>query len=235
MTLLVACASQTSNTDSGTVVPQEPAAPNTLTAAERRAGWRLLFDGKTLDGWRAYKADTISPRWSVVDGAMTKTRPSDDLVTREQFGDFEVVFDWKVSRGGNAGVFVRATEEYNKIYWSATEYQLLDDPNAADGRNPLTSAGAAYGLYPAPRGAVKPADEWNTARIVAKGPHMEHWLNGVKTAEYEAWSDDWKAKVAGSKFRDYPNYGMAKRGIIGIQGDHGGVLALRNIKIRELK
>jgi hypothetical protein len=211
------------------------AAPNTLTPAEQRAGWRLLFDGRTLAGWRAYKADTISPRWSVIDGAMTKSRPSDDLVTRDEFGDFELVFDWKVSAGGNAGVFVRATEEYPKVYWSATEYQLLDDAAAPDGRNPLTSAGAAYGLYHAPRGAVKPANEWNTGRIVARGSHIEHWLNGQKTAEYEAWSDEWKAKVKASKFNEWPNYGLAKRGRVAIQGDHGGVLALRNIKIRELR
>ena len=208
---------------------------NTLTSAERAAGWRLLFDGKTLSAWRGYKADTISKTWQIVDGVLTKSRPADDIVTRDQFGDFDFVFDWKVSPGGNAGVFYRATEEYEKIYWSATEYQLLDDAGHRDGQNPLTSAGSNYGLYPAPRGAVKPANEWNTSRIVARGPRVEHWLNGVKTAEYEYGSADWTAKVQASKFKDWPNYGKATRGVIGIQGDHGGVLALRNIKIRELR
>jgi hypothetical protein len=126
------------------------------------------------------------------------------------------------------------TEEYEKVYWSATEYQLLDDANARDGQNRLTSAGANYGLYPAPAGALKPAGEWNTTRIVVRGNRAEHWLNGVKLLEYEYGSPDWEARVKASKFSAWPNYGRAKRGHIAIQGDHGGVLALRNVKIREL-
>ena len=208
---------------------------NTVTSAERAAGWRLLFDGRTTSGWRGYKADTISSAWRVVDGVLTKDKPADDIVTRDQFGDFELVLDWKVSPGGNAGLFYRATEEYEKIYWSATEYQLLDDARHRDGQNPLTSAGSNYGLYPAPHGVVKPADEWNTTRVVAKGPHVEHWLNGQKMVEYDYGSPDWVAKVQASKFKDWPNYGKATHGYIGLQGDHGGVLALRNIKIRELR
>ncbi|HWJ14146.1 MAG TPA: DUF1080 domain-containing protein, partial [Gemmatimonadaceae bacterium] len=114
------------------------------------------------------------------------------------------------------------------------EYQLLDDANAPDGKNRLTSAASAYGLYAPPAGVVKPADEWNTTRIVVNGAHVEHWLNGQKVVSYELWSPDWKAKVAASKFKDWPNYGLAKRGHIAIQGDHNGALAIRNIRIREL-
>jgi hypothetical protein len=120
------------------------------------------------------------------------------------------------------------------VYWSATEYQLLDDANARDGQNRLTAAGAAYALYPAPAGVVKPAGEWNASRIVARGPRVEHWLNGTKLLEYEAGSPDWEAKVKASKFAAWPNYGRARRGHIAIQGDHAGELALRNMKIREL-
>jgi hypothetical protein len=218
--------------DSSAMTVQQP---NTLTDEERRTGWRLLFDGTTLNGWRQYRGDTVPGAWRVVDGTITKNVPTRDIVTRDMFGDFELTFEWKVATGGNSGVFYRATEEYDKVYWSATEYQLLDDPNARDGRDPLTSAGAAYGLYPAPRGAVKPAGEWNQARIVASGGRVEHWLNGVKTADYDSRSADWAAKVAGSKFKDWPNYGKAMRGYIALQGDHGGELALRNIKIRERK
>ena len=209
--------------------------PNTLSEAERRAGWRLLFDGTSLAGWRQYQADTLPTAWRVADGTITKTVGTRDIVTRDQFGDFELVFDWRVATGGNAGVFYRATEEYDRVYWSAPEYQLLDDPNAADGRNPLTSAGAAYQLYPAPRGVVKPAGEWNSSRVVARGRHVEHWLNGTKIVEYEVLSPDWEAKVKESKFKDWPNYGRAMRGHIAIQGDHRGDLALRNIKVRELR
>jgi hypothetical protein len=209
--------------------------PNTLSAAERSAGWKLLFDGSSTSGWRAYQADSMPQAWRVANGSIIKNVPTRDIVTRDQFGDFELVFDWKVATGGNSGVFYRATEEYERVYWSAAEYQLLDDPNAPDGRNRITSAGAAHSLYPSPAGIVKPAGEWNTARIVADGAHVEHWLNGQKLLEYELWSPDWSARVKASKFAVWPNFGRATRGYIAIQGDHRGDLEVRNIKIRELR
>jgi len=199
------------------------------------AGWRPLFDGRTLNGWREYKAENPPAGWFVRDSALTKTEGTRDLISVEQFGDFELELEWKLARGGNAGLFYRATEEYDRVYWSAPEYQLLDDANAPDGRSRLTSAGADYGLYPAPAGALKPAGEWNATRIVVKGAHVEHWLNGTKLLEYEFWSPDWEAKVKASKFGAWPNYGRAKRGHIAIQGDHNGELQLRNIRIREIK
>jgi hypothetical protein len=213
----------------------EPSGPNTLTARERAYGWRLLFDGKSLANFRDYHADTLSHAWSIIDGVITKTRSTEDMVTRESFGDFELSFDWKLPPAGNAGAFFRATEEYDKIYWSAPEFQLLDDSLAPDGRNPLTSAGAAYGLYAPPRGIAHNGGQWNSSRIVARGPHVEHWMNGVKTLEYEAWTPEWKDKVAKSKFHSYPDFGLAHSGLIGFQGDHNGSLELRNIKIRVLK
>ena len=225
---VAACARNQSST------AESPAVANTLSAADRAAGWRLLFDGRTQDGWRVYKTQSPSGGWFVRDGALVKLQATDDIITRDQFGDFELQFEWKLSTGANAGVFYRATEEYEKVYWSATEYQLLDDPNAPDGRNRLTSAGAAYGLYPSPMGIVRPAGQWNSSRIIARGPHVEHWLNGTKLLEYENGSPDWVAKVTASKFNDWPNYGKARRGSIAIQGDHSGELALRNIRIREL-
>ena len=213
----------------------EPTGPNTLTSKERADGWRLLFDGTSLKNFRDYHADTLSHAWSIVDGVIVKTKSTEDIVTRESFADFELSFDWKLPPGGNAGAFFRATEEYDKIYWSAPEFQLLDDSLAPDGRNPLTSAGAAYGLYAPPRGVAKNGGQWNSSRIVARGPHVEHWMNGQKTIEYEAWMPEWKDKVAKSKFHTYPNFGLAKGGLIGFQGDHNGSLELRNLKIRVLK
>jgi hypothetical protein len=210
------------------------AEPNTLTAAEQAAGWRLLFDGRTTAGWRGYKSETVPAAWQVVDGALRKETATGDIMAREQFGDFELHFDWMIGPAGNAGVFYRATEEYDKIYWSAPEYQLLDDVAAPDRLNRLTAAGSAYALYPAPAGIVKPANEWNTARIVVNRSHVEHWLNQQKLLEYDLDSPDWKAKIQASKFNDYPNFARAQRGYIGIQGDHAGMLALRNIKIRPL-
>lgn len=206
-----------------------------LTAAERAAGWYSLFDGRTTAGWRGYQADTVPAGWHVVNGTLTKEGSTGDLITREEFGDFELALDWKIAPGGNAGIFYRGTEEYDHIYWSAPEYQLLDDAAAPDGKSRLTSAGAAYALYPAPAGIVKPANEWNSTRIVVRGAHVEHWLNGRKLLEYELWSPDWESKVRASKFARWPHYGRAKRGHIGIQGDHDGTLTLRNIRIRELR
>lgn len=216
--------------------PAPPAAElNTLTVAERAAGWRLLFDGSTKSGWRGYKSGDIPSEWRVEGGTLTKDRSTGDLISSDRFGDFELTFDWKLSEGGNAGVFYRGTEEYEHIYWSAPEYQLLDDENASGGNDRLTAAGAAYGLYPAPARVVAPACHWNTARIVAQGSRIEHWLNGQQLLGYELLSSDWEAKVKASKFKDWPNYGRAPSGHIGIQGDHGGALSLRNIKLRDLK
>jgi hypothetical protein len=199
------------------------------------AGWRPLFDGKTTAGWRGYKTATMPDKWFVKDGYMGKIESTNDIVSVEQFGDFELEFEWRLHEGGNAGFFYRGTEEYSKIYWSAVEYQLLDDPNAADGKSRLTSAGAAYGLYPAPEGHLKKAGEWQLTRIVAKGTHVEHWLNGFKMVEFDYGSPDYEAKVQGSKFARWPNYGKATRGHLAFQGDHNGELSLRNIRIRELK
>ena len=207
---------------------------NTLTAAEKAAGWRLLFDGTTTAGWRGYKQSAVPTGWSVVDGTLTKTGPAGDIITREKYRDFELEVDWKISTGGNSGIFYRGTEEYDHIYWSAPEFQLLDDAHAPDGKSRLTSAGADYALFPSPAGIVKPAGEWYHTRIVVRGRHVEHWLNGKKLLSYELESPDWDRRVKGSKLAAWPNYGKASDGYIGIQGDHPGTLTLRNIKIRTL-
>lgn len=212
----------------------QQAAHNTLSAAERAAGWKLLFDGKTTNGWRGYQMKEMPAGWKVVDGMLTKDATTEDIVTTEMFGDFEFTMEWKLAARGNSGLFYRATEEYNRVYWSAIEYQLLDDSLARDGRNALTSAGAVYGFYPAPRGVVKPAGEWNVTKVVAHGAHVEHWMNGQRIAAFELWSPDFTAKYDSSKFKPYPNFARATSGLIAIQGDHNGTLQLRNIKIRPI-
>ncbi len=198
------------------------------------AKWRILFDGTMNDSFRGWRSEGMPDGWHVVDGTLAKEGSVDDLVTREQFGNFELELEWKIGKAGNSGIFYRGTREYDHIYWSAPEYQLLDDQNAPDGRNRLTAAGSAYALYAAPAGVVKPFGEWNTARIVVAGTHVEHWMNGQLVVTYDLQSPDWKVKVAASKFSKYPNYGLAKQGFVGIQGDHSGALALRRIRIREL-
>lgn len=225
--------------------PQAPVqAPNTLTAAEQKAGWKLLFDGTSLSAWRGYQQDVMPPEWQAVDGTMGKVKNTNDIVTREQFGDFELTLEWKVALRGNSGIFYRATEKETKVYWSAPEYQLAEDSLTPDSRNIMTSVAAVYGFYPSKRGVVNKAGEWNTTRIVAKGAHVEHWLNGQLIAQYELWGKDWNEKLKGVpgdstkkplKFAPYADWGLAKKGYIAIQGDHNGALAMRNIKIRELK
>jgi len=204
-------------------------------AAKEGSGWKVLFDGKSLDHWRGYKSDKVPDGWKIVDGTLAKTAQVTDLISKDEFGDFELVLDWKIAPAGNSGLFYRGTEDEDHIYWTAPEYQLLDDEKAEDNKSRLTSAGALYDLYPSPPGHVKPAGQWNNTRIVANGAHIEHWLNGFKLVEYELWSPDWEAKVKASKFGTHPKFGRAKAGHIGIQGDEIGALAVRNIRIRELK
>lgn len=198
-------------------------------------GWRTLFDGTSMNAFRGYRSQTMPKGWSIVNGELTKSGSVEDLVTREKFGNFELSFDWKLGPGGNGGVMYRVTEEYDHPYWSGPEYQLLDDARHPDGKSRLTAAGADYALYPSPAGVVKPADQWNSSLIVVQGNHVQHWMNGQKLLEYDLLSPDWAAKVKASKFGAWPNYGRATSGYIAIQGDHDGVLAMRNIKIRELK
>jgi hypothetical protein len=204
------------------------------TAHAADAGWQVLFGGTITDGFRGWVSGEMPKGWHVVDGALVKEGNVEDLLSRKTYRNFELELEWKIGKEGNSGVLYRGTREYDHIYWSAPEYQLLDDDNAPDGHSPLTSTGAAYQIYPAPRGVVHPFDHWNSTRIVVNGTHVEHWLNGQKVVSYELGSDDWKAKVAASKFGKYPNYGLAKEGYISIQGDHPGSLALRNVRIRAL-
>lgn len=216
----------------GTAAAQPP--PNTLSDEERTAGFKLLFDGRTLSGWRGYNRPDRPLGWSVEDGALVRSGPGGDIITEAEFGDFELVLDWKVAPGGNSGVFYRAEEGYEQIWHAAAEMQILDDAAHPDGRNPLTRAGALYGLYPASAEIVAPGGEWNRSRIVAAGRRIEHWLNGVKIVEYEIGSEDWRRRVAASKFAAWPAFGRAARGHIGLQ-DHGDTVWYRNVKIRALE
>ncbi|MCZ6756440.1 MAG: DUF1080 domain-containing protein [Gemmatimonadetes bacterium] len=195
--------------------------------------WRPLFDGETTAGWRGYRAEGMPDGWAAVDGNLTRVASAGDIITEEEFGNFELALEWQISPSGNSGIFFRVTEDADRTYESGPEMQVLDDATHADGGNLLTAAGANYGLYPVPEYSTKPAGEWNEVRILVEGAHVEHWLNGVMVVEYELWSPDWEQKVANSKFSEWPGYGRAKRGHIGLQ-DHGDWVAYRNIRIREI-
>jgi hypothetical protein len=211
------------------------AAPNTLTAAEKRAGWKLLFDGATTQGWRGYREASAPPTWQVEDGTLTLTaRGGTDLVTTAEFGDFELSFEWKISPRGNSGVMYRVIESPDapQPYFTGPEMQVLDDGGHLDGKFDTHRAGALYDFAPPLVDAVKPVGEWNQARVVLRKGRLEHWLNGKLVAQSSYGDDAWRAAITKTKFRTMPLFGTAERGRIALQ-DHGDRVWYRSIKIRE--
>ena len=209
---------------------------NTLSAAERKQGWRLLFDGTDLKGWKVYNKSIIPPQWTVEDGTLTLTKGgAGDLMTIDEFVDFDLRIDWKISPKGNSGVVyhVKEAPDLAQTYYTGPEMQVLDNEGHADGKNPSHRAGAIYDLV-VPTGAVtKPVGEWNQARVVVRKGHIEHWLNGVKVAESSYGDEAWRKLVAGSKFKQWPQFGRSLSGHIALQ-DHGDRVWYRNIKIKKL-
>jgi hypothetical protein len=208
-------------------------AQNTLTEQEQADGWRLLFDGRTTDGWRGFRRDAMPAGWQVVDGTLARVAPAGDIVTEEQFSSFELALEWQVEPGGNSGIFFHVTEDVEPVWHTGPEYQILDDAGHPDGLSPQTSAGSNYALHAPSANVVRPAGEWNSARLIVRGNHVEHWLNGTRIVAYELGSDEWMALVAASKFSDVPGYGRNRRGHIALQ-DHGDRVMFRNIRIRVL-
>lgn len=213
--------------------PPPPRPQNVLSAAERDAGWRLLFDGTTTNGWRGFRQSAMPSGWEAEGGELVRTGSGGDIVTSEEFEDFELALEWKITPGGNSGVFFHVGEDDDAVWRTGPEMQVLDNDRHADGRNPLTSAGSNYALH-APRfDRTRPVGLWNQARLVVRGNHVEHWLNGDLLLEYELGSAEWRSLVAASKFASMPKYGTLRRGRIALQ-DHGDRVAFRNIKIRVL-
>ncbi len=218
---------------SASAVP--PAPKDGLSRAERREGFVSLFDGRTLRGWHGYRKPGQSIQgWQVIDGAIVRTGAGGDLVSDRRYGDFELRIDWKITPGGNSGIFYRGDESEPEIYRTAIEYQVLDNDRHPDGKNGRDRwASALYGLYAPDKIATRPVGEWNQTRIVVRGDHIEHWLNGEKVVDCELGSPDWKSRVAASKFKDWPSFATLRSGVIGLQ-DHGDEVSYRNIRIREL-
>jgi len=208
----------------------DPSGANALTASERAAGWRLLFDGRTTAGWRGFRQSTLPAGWEVVDGALTRTSGGGVIITVDQFGDFELRLEWRIAPGGNSGIMYRVSESGEATFHTGPEMQVLDNAGHSDGRNPLSSAGACYALYPPSSDVTRPVGSWNAVRILAIGNHVEQWLNEVRIVEYEIGSADWLMRLASSPFRDLPAYGRAPRGHIALQ-DHGDRVGYRSVKV----
>jgi hypothetical protein len=218
-----------------TACASSPNAAAEMVAGAKAGPWVNLLDGSTK-AWRGYGVDSMPSAWAFdpATGVLTRTRFGGDIVTKAQYDDFELEVEWRIKRGGNSGIFYRANEGTKVIYENAPEMQILDNQVHNDGKNTLTSAGANYALDAPIRDVTRPVGEWNKAKIIAVGPHVEHWLNDVKLLEYEAWTPEWTAKVAKTKFNQWPTYGLARKGHIGLQ-EHGDEISFRNIRIRELK
>jgi hypothetical protein len=204
-----------------------------LTAKEKADGWKLLFDGKTLAGWRAFKSETPPTGWHAINGELVRDGEGGDLMTAEQYGDFELSLEWKISEKGNSGIIYRASPDGQYPWSTGPEFQILHNAGHNDGKLPITSAGSNFAVNEPVRDVTKPVGEWNAIRLIARGSHVEHWMNGVKLLEYEIGSPDWEARVKASKFGKMPGYGRTMRGYIALQ-DHGNVVSFRNIKIKTL-
>jgi hypothetical protein len=196
--------------------------------------WQVLIQGNSAPLLRGYEHPGLPAGWTVHDGVLSKSGPVEDLESTRPYKDFELELEWKIGKEGNSGIFYRATHKYDQIYWTGPEYQLLDDANTEDGRSQLTAAGSVYAVYPAPAGVVHPYGHWNKLRLIVRGHHVEYWMNGRRIVDYDLGSPDWKKRVAASKFSAYPGYGLQPVGVIGIQGNHPGSIAIRDMRIRVL-
>lgn len=233
--LIVACASLSFALLSFQTKPKD----NTLTVAEKKAGWKLLFDGKTMNGWRVYQNRTATS-WEVANGELhargsvtDKTDKRSDIITTDQYDNFELSIDWKISKEGNSGIMYHVTEQYDAAYKSGPEYQLIDDEGFPEHLEEWQKTAADYAMHTTSSRPTKPVGEYNHTVIKVNGSHVEHWLNGVKVVEFEAWTPEWYALKAKGKWKDAPGYGLAKKGFIALQ-DHGSEVWFKNIKIKQL-
>jgi len=224
-----------------------PRAMNVLTDQEIKDGWKLLFDGKTTDGWRGAHRDSF-PKfgWEVKEGILTvlasdgkESNNGGDIVTKEEFSSFDLKVDFKITEGANSGIkyFVTEAEGIHPGSAIGLEYQILDDEHHPDAKlgnhEGSRTVASLYDLIKAQNKKVNPIGEWNHAELIVKGKHVEHWLNGTKVLEYERGSAEYRKLVSESKYKDYKNFGEAEKGHILLQ-DHGNRVSFCNVKIKVL-
>ena len=237
--ILMSACTQKENNSNDSQMENPGNKENTLTQSEKEEGWQLLFDGKSMENFKGFRKDEVPSAWQVEDGAIAFAgEGGGDLMTKDQYKNFELSIDWRISEGGNSGIMYHVSEDtaYHNTYNSGPEMQVLDDerhPDAKNGVNGNRQAGALYDLIPLSTPAVKPAGQWNTARLLAKDGHVEHWLNGKKVVEYEIGSPKWNSLIQQSKFASMKGFGREEQGHIALQ-DHGNKVWFKNIKIRVL-
>ena len=218
--------------------------PNTLTEAQKKDGWQLLFDGTSTKGWHSYNNKTDASAWKVADGTLymepfnpdsTRNRNAGDIIHEQEFENFHFKIDWKVSPNGNSGIIFYAQEDpkYRYSYYTGPEMQVLDNNGHPDAKIIKHRAGDLYDLISASPETVRPAGEWNTAEIVANKGLLEFHLNGTKVVSTTMWDDNWRNMIANSKFKTLTDFGTFKKGKICIQ-DHGDKVWFRNIMIKRL-
>ena len=210
------------------------------TKIESRGGkWISLFNGKTLNGWHGFNKSGPIKNWVIEDGAMVclgaaADAHGGDIVTNAAYENFELKWEWKIAKEGNSGVMYHVIEDakYPSPYYTGPEYQMIDDIGFPEKLEEWQKTGADYGMtVPNEKKKLKPVGEWNTSKIVFDKGHAEHWLNGKKIVEFEAWDDKWTKEKNEGKWKDYPDYGLAKKGLISLQ-DHGHKAYFKNIMIR---
>jgi len=223
-----------------------PTPVNVLSEAEKAAGWELLFDGRTLDGWHTYNKDEIGSSWVIEEDAIhLKADQRDEngwqvadggtIVYDEEYEDFELRLEWRISACGNSGIMYHVVEsaEYNVPYATGPEMQILDNTCHPDAKIETHRAGDLYDIQASKHVTVKPAGEWNSIRIRIDNGQLEHWQNGRKVVATELWTEEWYRMLKNSKWKDYPDFGESRTGKIALQ-DHGDPVWFRNIKVRRL-
>ena len=216
--------------------------PNTLSLKEKKDGWMLLFDGQSTNGWHTYNKTGVAPIWKVVDGSImldpkARTRGGGgDIVTDDEFENYEFSTEWRISEEGNSGIIINIKEDkkYANTYSTGLEMQVLDNIKASDNKKPNHLAGLLYDLTgTADLSKPKPVGQWNLARIIQKNGHLTFYFNGTKTLDIQEGSDEWKNLIANSKFKGWPDFAATPKGKIAFQ-DHGHEVAFRNVKIRKI-
>ena len=208
-----------------------------LTDKEKKDGWKLLFDGKTTHGWHMYNGGSADSSWQVVDSSLyfDPANGGGYIITDEEFENFHLKLEWKISQNGNSGIifYVHESEEYQWPWETGPEMQVLDNNGHPDAKFEKHRAGDLYDLIACSKEAVKPAGEWNLAEVKCVNGKLDFYLNGENVVSTMLWDDNWKNMVANSKFKTMPGFGIYKKGKISLQ-DHGDKVWYRNIRIKQL-